>query len=117
MQTSYSITKEEKDDVILFRLNGYIAEQGGDALKTQVEEAINEGYSLFGLDFTGVSLVSSPGIAHLINICSIVMDDLDGEIYTWGLDKHHTSVFEMTGLFSYFVNTANEEEALEHLRG
>lgn len=117
MYQQFSLTSETQGNIEILHLKGYLEDQGGVTLKTEVEKTLNQGIANFAFDFTQIELISSPGVAALLDVSTIVVDDFAGQIACWGLDKHHTTVLEMSGFFFMVNPVAGENEALAFLNG
>ena len=117
MYQQFSFSSESHEDIEVLRLKGYLEDTGGSSLKAQVEEALAQGRVNFALDFSRIELISSPGVAALLDIITIVVDDYAGQIACWGLDNHHSTVLEMSGFFFMVNQVAAEDQAIAYLRG
>lgn len=117
MYQQFSATTETKDQVEVIRLKGYLEDTGGTTLKQTVQSALDAGFSLFALDCTEIDLISSPGVAALLDIAGLVVDDFAGLLSVWGLDKHHSTVLEMSGFFFMAHQSASEQESIDFLVG
>jgi hypothetical protein len=71
----------------------------------------------FAFDFSEIELISSPGVAALLDVSTMIIDDHAGQIACWGLDKHHSTVLEMSGFFFLANPVADEAEAIAYLKG
>lgn len=99
----------------VFRLSGYLEDTGGASLKEAMGSRLDDGQTLYVYDFQGVELISSPGVAALLDIVSQVVDDYGGKVAMFGLDSHHLAVLEMSGMFFLAEHVANEEDAVQLL--
>jgi anti-anti-sigma regulatory factor len=115
MYQQFSFVSETQGQIELLRLKGYLEDTGGTTLKAHVQKCLDTGISRFAFDFSAIELISSPGVAALLDISGIVVDDFAGQITVWGLDKHHSVVLEMSGLFFMAQQVANEAEAMTAL--
>lgn len=115
MYQQFSFTTEIRGKIELIKLKGYLEDSGGLTLKSHIQESLDQGISLFAFDFSQTELISSPGVAALLDIAGVVVDDFAGNICSWGIDKHHSAVLEMSGLFFLVNQVANEEEGLSWL--
>ena len=115
MYQPFSVTTETKDQIEILRLKGYLEDTGGTMLKQTVQSALDAGFCMFALDCTDVELISSPGVAALLDISGMIVDDFAGQIGVWGLDKHHSTVLEMSGFFFMAHQAAGEQECFEFL--
>jgi hypothetical protein len=111
MYQQFSATTEAKDQVEIIRLKGYLEDTGGTLLKQTVQAGLDAGFS------TEVELISSPGVAAMLDIAGLIADDFAGLISVWGLDKHHSTVLEMSGFFFMAHQATNEQESIDFLTG
>lgn len=116
MYQNFSFESESIGDIRLLRLKGYLEDSGSVTLKSYIQECLDANISLFAFDFTKIELISSPGVAALLDVGGIVVDDFAGNIAAWGVDKHHSAILEMSGLFFLLNQVANEEEAITWLK-
>lgn len=117
MYQQFSATTETKDQVEVIRLKGYLEDTGGTMLKQTTQNALDAGFSLFALDCSEIELISSPGVAALLDIAGLVVDDFAGLLSVWGLDKHHSTVLEMSGFFFMAHQSPGEQESIDFLVG
>ncbi len=99
MIQKFSFNPRKEGDFIILGVGGYLENTGGSLLKNYVEKCLQEGSLRFIFDFSSIELISSPGVAALLDIGSKVVDDFDGRICVFGLDSHHLAVLEMSGFF------------------
>jgi anti-anti-sigma factor len=116
MYQQFSFESETNDVVEIVRLKGYLEDTGGSSLKDHIEEILEAGRTDFAFDLSKIELISSPGVAALLDISTMIVDDYAGEIACWGLDKHHSTVLEMSGFFFMANQVADEAEALSFLK-
>lgn len=115
MYQQFSFNSETRGQIEIMRLKGYLEDTGGTTLKAHVQKCLDAGLSRFALDFSTIELISSPGVAALLDISGMVVDDFAGQIAVWGLDKHHSVVLEMSGLFFMAQQVGSETEAMSIL--
>ena len=104
----FHLSSRQDNDVVVVSLFGYLENVGGNELKTFFEKSLEEGVRRFVLDFQGAELISSPGVAALLDVGNRAVDDFDSRIACFGLDQHHGAVLEMSGFF-FLVNQAQDE--------
>lgn len=115
MYQQFSLETENRDNIEIMRISGYLEDQGGSTLKQHVQKCLDSGITLYAIDFSKTELISSPGVAALLDIGGVVIDDFAGNIAVWGIDKHHTAVLEMSGFFFLVNQVADEAEAMTWL--
>lgn len=117
MYQKFSIGSEVIDEYEIVRLKGYLEDIGGEELREFIENSIEAGVCNFGFDFTSIELISSPGVAALLDSLGRIVDDNAGEVVAWGLDKHHATVLEMSGFFFMAEQVEDEKQARQALAG
>ncbi|GAB4274269.1 MAG: hypothetical protein Kow0029_14460 [Candidatus Rifleibacteriota bacterium] len=117
MYQQFSFASQNEDGIEILRLKGYLEDTGGTRLKAHIDNALSSGKTCFAMDFSEIKLISSPGVAALLDISTMIVDDYDGQIACWGLDNHHSTVLEMSGFFFIVNQVADEAEAIAFLRG
>lgn len=117
MYQQFSFSSETVEDIEILRLNGYLEDTGGTNLKSHIDEVLGAGRSNFAMDFSGIELISSPGVAALLDVSTVIVDDYAGQIVCWGLDKHHSTVLEMSGFFFMVNQVAGESDGIACLKG
>lgn len=115
MYQQFSFVSERNGDKEILRLKGYLEDQGGVSLKAHIEEVLSQGIVNFAFDFSQIELISSPGVAALLDVSTVIVDDYAGQIVCWGLDNHHSTVLEMSGFFFMAHQASSEQESLDFL--
>lgn len=109
------INKEIIGRVCVLRPVGYVDEKGGAALFEVAEKALEEGSKKILLNFTESPVINSQGIAQLIELAEIIVDEKGGDLAFCGLSELSTSVFKMVGLLQMGDAYENEKDALNYL--
>lgn len=112
MYKKFAFTHRKEGEIILISLSGYLEQTGGTQLREFVEARLQEGILRFVMNFQGIELISSPGVAALLDIASKIIDDYAGHLAVFGLDGHHLAVLEMSGLFFLATQAASEADAV-----
>ncbi len=113
--TNFTITTENKNGIFIIRSNGYLDENGGEIVFNAVQQAIPEGYQKFILNLQHSPVINSQGIAQIIELCEIVVDEKNGLVAFVGLSELTSGVFKMVGLLQMGDDYADEQEALEQM--
>ena len=115
MYQKFSFIPETKGNITVLRVSGYLENIGGSELKAHVEKCLDDGCTLFVFDFRSIELISSPGVAALLDMVSGIVDDYAGRVSVFGLDAHHLAVLEMSGFFFLAEQAADEAAAMAAL--
>lgn len=109
------VNKDIKGDICILRPVGYVDEKGGAVLVESAEGAINDGFTKLILDFAGAPVINSLGIAQLIELAEIFVDEKGGDLAFIGLSDISASVFKMVGLCMMGNIYNSEKEASDFL--
>lgn len=112
MVQKFQCSNRREGDTLIVSPRGYVEVEAGAELKKVFEKGLEEGVLKFVLDFSGTELISSPGVAAFLDIASRIVDDFNGKLASFGLDKHHDAVLEMAGFFFLATQAADEKNAL-----
>jgi len=110
--SNFSIKTDKKNGVFIIRSCGYLDEKGGAAVFSAVQEALPEGYQKFILNLHESPVINSQGIAQIIELSEIIVDEKNGEIAFTGLSELTSGVFKMVGLMQMGSAYPSEDEAL-----
>ncbi|MBF0406900.1 MAG: STAS domain-containing protein [Candidatus Riflebacteria bacterium] len=108
---SFKIAESELNGISILTFDGYCAKEGGAALKDKTHEILQKEKCRIILDFTKCSIISSPGIAAILEVVMEVIDDCKGELCIVGLDKSKKHFLQMTGVIPLAKTAATVEEA------
>ena len=111
------VNKEIKGDVYILRPSGYVDEKGGATLAQETNEALGKGFQKILINFTESPVINSQGIAQIIELAEIIVDEKGGDLAFCGLSELAGSVFKMVGLLQMGFAYKDENEALENLAG
>lgn len=109
------INEEKNNDVCILRPCGYVDEKGGAALCEAAENALNEGFQKILINFSESPVINSQGIAQIIELAEIIVDEKGGVLAYCGLSELSISVFKMVGLLQMGDSYTDEKEALGYL--
>lgn len=113
--SNFSIKTDSKNGVYVIRSNGYLDEHGGAAVFAAVQQALPDGYQKFILNLHASPVINSQGIAQIIELCEIIVDEKNGEIGFVGLSELTNGVFKMVGLLQMGDAYCSEGEAIEQM--
>ncbi|MDN5279187.1 MAG: hypothetical protein PWR01_3152 [Clostridiales bacterium] len=113
--TNFTLQTDKKNGVFIIRSNGYLDENGGAILFEAVQKALPEGFQKFILDLSESPVINSQGIAQIIEISEIIVDEKSGTLAFVGLSELTMGVFKMVGLLQMGDAYPSEEEALQDL--
>ena len=116
MVAKFSFQTAREGDILVVSIAGYLENTGGTTLKQAIDASLQEGILRYILDFRQTELISSPGVAALLDVSSRIVDDFDGKIVAFGLDAHHSAVLEMSGFFFMVSQAADLDEARKSLK-
>ena len=116
MVRKFELSERQVDQALILTPVGYFEAEGGKTFKEKVERFLQDGTLNIIIDFRQTELISSPGVAALLDVASHIVDDFDGHLVSFGLDKHHNAVLEMAGFFFLALQADDEATALTAVR-
>jgi anti-anti-sigma factor len=114
--SNFTISSENKDGIFILRSNGYLDEHGGAEVFSTFEKNLPTGCHKVILNLQESPVINSQGIAQLIELSEIIVDDKGGELAFVGLSDLTYGVFKMVGLLQMGNPFASEDEAIEAMR-
>lgn len=110
--SSFTCAGEARGTAFVIRSSGYLDENGGATMRKAVEDAFPKGFRNFVLNFTNSPVINSQGIAQLIEITEIVVDEKKGRLAYVGLNDLTMNVFKMVGLLKMGTAFPGEDAAI-----
>lgn len=101
--------------VVVF--NGYMAGEGGARLQEMIEPLLQTGKVKIVIDLKDCKVISSPGIAALIDLVMLINDDFKGKCILAGLDNSKLMFLKMTGVIPLAETASTAEEGSNSLKG
>lgn len=108
----FKIESAQEGNVLIFRTQGYLDEQGGVALKDACEKALAAGNLRYVLNLTGTPVINSTGLSMLLDLMVKIIDYNDGKVALTGLSKLTRTALQMTGVLNLCQNFPTEKEAV-----
>lgn len=112
---NFKVMQEHRGDVILFKLQGYLSDLGGEEVEKLFKQAVKEGQRKFILDFGKIAYVNSIGVSFLVGIMEATREKTLKVCFT-ALSNISEELFEMVGLKKYAVTFVSNSEALNYLK-
>lgn len=109
---NFTIETKQIGDAFIIRSHGYLDETGGAVVLDAVQKAFPLGAKNFILNFHDSPVINSQGIAQIIELSEMIVDEREGELGFIGLSELSSGVFKMVGLLQMADVYTNEEEAL-----
>jgi anti-sigma B factor antagonist len=111
MLTNFEIIEEEKNGVVILRVNGELDALVAPQLKDRLIKLIELDKKSFIIDFEGLVHINSLAMGILRGRLKEIREK-NGDIKLINLNNHITTIFEMVGLDEIFDIYESEEEAL-----
>lgn len=111
MLTNFEIIEEEKNEVVILRVNGELDALVAPQLKDRLIKLIELEKKSFIIDFEGLVHINSLAMGILRGRLKEIREK-GGDIKLINLNNHITTIFEMVGLDEIFDIYESEEEAL-----
>jgi anti-sigma B factor antagonist len=113
-EDKFSLSVEEKNDVVILKTNGYINNVAGEQIAESCYKKIDGGTKKFLLDLEKSSIVNSIGVSIIIEIIE-KLQEVDGHIGYYNLAPIVAKTFKIMGLVQYSTIYDSEEEALSDM--
>ncbi len=113
---SFTLKTSEQGGVLIVEIQGYFAGDAGAALQTLADEQCRAGRLKILLDFSACNVVSSPGVAALMEITLRITEDFQGKTAMCGLDTLKRNVFSMAGITSIAPECADRATGVQELQ-
>ena len=105
---------KETNKIVIIETEGYLNNEGREAVSAICYEKINEGQNKFLLNMAGTKVVNSIGVSILIEIIE-KLQEVDGKIGYYNLAPIVSKTFNIMGLTKYSSVFETEEEAVNGL--
>jgi len=116
MNQAFQISVQEKQGLPVVTITGFFGEEAGDRLLPMVQGFLSQGKAAVILDFTGCTVIASPGIGSLIEITGIAVTEMKRRIAFTGLDAFKIKVLSMVRVTELAQVAPTVNEALTLLR-
>ncbi len=114
--SNFTISTDNSNDIFIVRSSGYLDENGGAAVFEAVQKNLPSECHKVILNLKDSPVINSQGIAQLIELSEIIVDDKGGELAFVGLSDLTYGVFKMVGLLQMGNPFESEAEAIEAMR-
>lgn len=108
------IEKIRDTDATILKLTGEIDLHASPALRTELQECVEENVPVLLVDFSGVEYIDSSGLATFIEYVRDTSSDR-GKIALFGLKKKVRTIFDLVRLNELFTISDSRESALAAL--
>jgi len=111
--SNFTVNIDKSNDIFIVRSSGYLDEGGGAAVFEAVHKNLPADCHKVILNLKDSPVINSQGIAQLIELSEIIVDDKGGELAFVGLSDLTYGVFKMVGLLQMGNPFESEAEAIE----
>jgi anti-anti-sigma factor len=112
---NFKVKQEDRGNIILFKLQGYLNDLGGEEVEKLFKKAVKEGSRKFIIDFGKIAYINSIGVSFLVGIMEATREKALKVCFT-SLSKINEELFEMVGLKKFASTFTSNAEALEFLK-
>ncbi len=112
---NFKVKLEDREDVILFKPQGYLNDLGGEEVEKLFKMAVKGGHRKFIIDFDKIAYINSIGVSFLVGIMEVTREKALKVCFT-SLSKINEELFEMVGLKKIAATFVSNVEALEFLK-
>ncbi len=111
----FNLQTETRGGCLILRPHGYLDAGGGEAIKQACVDALAKGIRKVVLNLSGSPVINSTGVAQILEMTEILVDDHAGALGLTGLSELTQSVLKMVGLLTPEIHFASEEDAIAKL--
>jgi anti-anti-sigma factor len=112
---NFKVTQEQQGEIILFKVQGYLNDLGGEEVEKLFKKAVKEGHRKFIIDFGKIAYINSIGVSFLVGIMEATREKALKVCFT-ALSKINEELFDMVGLKKYAATFGSNPDAMEFLR-
>ena len=112
-----SFVIEEINGILLITPHEYFDDEMARSLQQDLKPHLQSGRNRLVLDLGQSALVSSPGVAYILDLAIKVREDYRGCLVLCGLTPLMLEVFSMVGVTLTAETASNREEAMEIATG
>jgi anti-anti-sigma factor len=112
---NFKVIQEQQGDIILFKLQGYLNDLGGEEIEELFKIKAKENHKKFIIDFGKIAYINSIGVSFLVGIMEATRQKTLQVCFT-SLSKMNEELFEIVGLQKYSATFASNSEAFEFLK-
>ena len=111
----FSLQTREEERVVVFIPKGYLEDLAGMQIAQECRNVLTKGFGILVFDFTGSPVITSTGLAHLLDLFAECVEDRDMSIGVCGLSPLVRSAFRAIGLLGLVTECAPVSEAIQSL--
>ena len=112
---SFSLEASSIQGFPVIRLAGYLAADSREPFFALVEERLEQGEIRMVFDFSGCTLINSPGVVVLMDLAYRVVEDFKGRLVLTGLDELKMRVLKIAGMFPRIQSAPTIQAGVEML--
>ena len=111
MQTDINIRREDKDEITVVHVGGYLDAHTASKFESQIQEVADEGRYKLVLNFKDLDYISSAGLGAIMGHVEDMRTN-DGDIKLAELNDSIFRVFDLVGFPSLYDIVKSQDEAL-----
>ncbi|MBF0542893.1 MAG: hypothetical protein HQM08_00595 [Candidatus Riflebacteria bacterium] len=116
MSASEIVTREEGTEIIIIGVQGYFDDVCGKNVRTALETYLRKGVVKIILDVGGAKNINSLGVASVLKMVLLVLDNYKGRFLITGLNSLKKSVFELTGVIPLAEVVETVDDGIKQLK-
>lgn len=109
----YSLKTEIQNDIVIVYSNGYLDDINSAVLADEINKYLAQGTLKFVISLKESPVINSQGIARMIELAEVVIDERSGELVFAELSELSSGVFKMVGLLEMTDAFSTVKEAVE----
>lgn len=114
--SAFEIKVEQNDVVPVIVIQGYFSDEAGKQLHEVAKDLLRKGKTKLIFNFSTCTVITSPGVAALMDLGLAIMDDFKGNAILCGLDKFKLSVLNLAGVVPIIEAVPDVQTALQKIK-
>jgi anti-anti-sigma factor len=108
----FKFESEIHGNVLLFRTQGYIDNKAGAEFALSIRKTLGADHNRVVFNFSGSPIINSSGMAAVVEIVSVLLDEREGKIGVCGISNLVKATMNSIGLFSMITEFPDETKAI-----
>jgi len=113
---NFDVMCETVDGIPVLRVKGYYEKPAGQKIIEHAEALCQTGKTVLVLDFSVCEVLSSPGVATIVELAADLADNYGGSLIICGLDRLKEKVLMLVGMQTMARICASLSDALQAAR-
>lgn len=104
-------------EALVLQPRGYLDKAAGETLLALARKTMKPGTARLALDLSGTPVINSSGLATLVELITLVLDEREGAVAVVGLSGLARSALSAIGILAMVREAPSEADAIRLLEG